>query len=190
MTDRRRDHVRGQGLGPAHRASPAPPLDVLADHHSRIRDLCTLIEYITDRPRTHPEIIAEVSDFVRRELPILISDESDDLLPLMQRRCEPEDEIVRLRTRLDAEHDTALYLLPDALETLDALRDGRADIPEASISLLRTFAAHLHRHLIFENAILIPLARARLTRADLDALRARMEARRGSSQTGGRSDAG
>ena len=165
------------------------PLDFIVEDHDRIRYMCGLIESITEHPETHREVIARVSDFVRAELPVLIGDEGEDLLPLMQRRCEPEDEIGRLRTRLDAEHDTAMYLLPDALETLDALRDGDADVSRASISLLRNFAAHLHRHVIFENAILIPLARARLTAQDISTLRRRMIARRGHGRTGDGDDA-
>ncbi|GKY89978.1 hemerythrin domain-containing protein [Sinisalibacter aestuarii] len=160
------------------------PLDFIVEEHERIRNMCTLIEYIADRPATHPEIIAQVSAFVRSELPFLIDDEGGDLLPLMQSRCEPEDEIGRLRTRLDAEHDTALYLLPDALDTLDALEAGDTGVTAPSLHLLRNFAAHLHRHLIFENAILIPLARARLTPDDISTLRLRMKARRGLDRNG------
>lgn len=158
------------------------PLDFILEDHDRVRTLCSLIEYIVNRPGTHPEIIAQVAAFVRAELPLLVADEGEDLLPLMQRRCEPEDEIDRLRTRLDAEHDTAMYLLPDALETLDALGGGQAGVPEANLHLLRNFAEHLRRHLIFENAILIPLARARLTADDVATLRLRMRARRGLDQ--------
>ncbi|MCB1339321.1 MAG: hemerythrin domain-containing protein [Maritimibacter sp.] len=180
---------RNLGLTPTDVGLLATPLDFIAEDHDRIRNMCALIEYIADRPETHPEIVAQVSSFVRSELPALIADESSDLLPLMQRRCQPEDEIARLRTRLDAEHDTAMYLLPDALETLDALEAGRDDVPEASLHLLRNFAAHLHRHLIFENAILIPLARARLTPDDLNTLRARMTERRGLTQSKDRDDA-
>lgn len=167
------------GLEPTDATLLDRPLDFIVEDHDRIRNMCALIEYILDRPETHPEIIAQVSDFVRAELPVLIGDEGEDLLPLMQRRCEPEDEIDRLRTRLDAEHDTAMYLLPDALETLETLRAGHAGVSEAGLHLLRNFAAHLHRHLIFENAILIPLARARLTPDDISTLRMRMRARRG-----------
>lgn len=167
------------GLGPTSTALLDRPLDFIVEDHDRVRNMCALIEYIVDRPKTHPEIIAQVAAFVRAELPLLITDEEEDLLPMMQRRCAPEDDIDRLQKRLDAEHDTAMYLLPDALETLDALWDGRAGVPEASLHLLRNFAAHLHRHLIFENAILIPLARARLTPDDISTLSLRMRARRG-----------
>lgn len=43
----------------------------------------------------------------------------------------------------------------------------------------RRFSDHARRHLVAENAILRPIARARLTRAVLDALSRRMVSRRG-----------
>lgn len=162
-----------------HAALPDRPLDVIAEDHDRIRTLCTLIDYIADRPGTHPEIISQVSGFVQTELPALIGDEADDLLPLMQRRCEPEDEIERLRARLEAEHATTLALLRDALDTLDALNTGPAGVADDRMDRLRAFAAHLRRHLGFENAVLMPLARARLTPDDKRALGLRMQMRRG-----------
>lgn len=180
---------RTRGLEPSDIGPIDRPLDFIVEERDRIRNICALIEYIADRPATHPEIIAQVARFVRAELPVLIAHEGEDLLPLMQRRCQPEDEIDRLRTRLDAEHDTAMYLLPDALDALDALKEGHANLPEASIHLLRNFAEHLHRHLMFENAILIPLARARLTSEDLATLRARIKTRRGLGGPGGKRDA-
>lgn len=167
----------------------ATPLDFIAEDHDRIREMCALIEQIAGGSDTPPEIVARLTRFVRSELPVLIADESSDLLPLMHRRCHPEDEIVRLRARLDAEHDTAMSLLPDVLETLGALEAGRRDVPASSLTLLQNFAAHLHRHLIFESAILIPLARARLTPDDLKTLRARMTERRGLKPTKGTFDA-
>lgn len=189
MSSHRPPHDRAHGLGPPDASLLDRPLDFIVEGYERIRNMCVLIEYITDRPETHSEIIAQVSSFVRADLPVLIGEEGEDLLPLMQGRCEPEDEIDRLRTRLDAEHDTAMYLLPDALETLDALGNGQADVSEADLHLLRNFAAHLHRHLIFENAVLIPLARARLTPDDIATLRERMKARRGPGGNGDGTDA-
>jgi hemerythrin-like domain-containing protein len=48
--------------------------------------------------------------------------------------------------------------------------------------MLTSFAGHVRRHLVAENAILLPIARARLTRADLARLSAHMRARRGLTQ--------
>lgn len=178
------DQVRAGGLRPTDVGLLDRPLDFILANHDRIRTMCAMIAIVADDPGTPPEIIRQVAGFVRTDLPVLIGDESEDLLPLMQRRCEPEDEIDRLRARLDAEHDTAMYLMPDALAALEALEDGLGPVPEASVHLLRSFAAHLHRHLIFENAILIPLARARLTPEDISSLRLRLMARRGLDRTG------
>jgi hemerythrin-like domain-containing protein len=44
---------------------------------------------------------------------------------------------------------------------------------------LARFAGHARRHLILENAIILPFARLRLTRHDLETLRLRMMQRRG-----------
>ncbi len=50
---------------------------------------------------------------------------------------------------------------------------------EAQTSVLTRFASHVRRHLAAENAILLPIARARLTRRDLQNLSRQMRARRG-----------
>lgn len=156
------------------------PLDFIAEDHERIRAMCELIEEIIEQPAPAPRRARHIAAFIRAELPVLIADEEDDLLPMMLRRCLPEDEIHQLRARLDAEHDKALYLLPDALAILDKMAAG-TQAEEVDRHLLQDFARHLHLHLIFENAILIPLARARLIRRDIETLRRRMMKRRGLS---------
>jgi len=69
--------------------------------------------------------------------------------------------------------------LPKVREILGAcLEAGRVPTaPEAT--RLTCFTRHTHRHLIAVKAILLPLARARLTPRDLHSLSLRMQARRG-----------
>ncbi|MCV2881564.1 hemerythrin domain-containing protein [Actibacterium sp. XHP0104] len=155
------------------------PLDfILRDHH-RLREICAEIDRLAEKDHPTADEAEMVLGFLRQELPQLIDDERDDLLPLMLRRCPPEDEIGRLKDRLDWEHDIVQACLPFVVEAFEGVwLYGRALSPDAAASM-RAFTGHLRRHLIVENAVLIPLARVRLGRADLDMLSLRMLRRRG-----------
>jgi len=64
------------------------------------------------------------------------------------------------------------------LTLLARISDG-AELSGDDCALLTNYANQARRHLILENAIVLPLARVRLTDDDLDTLRLRMMQRRG-----------
>lgn len=73
---------------------------------------------------------------------------------------------------------------PTIQKVLGTLREeGRNASPDEA-QLIAEYANHARRHLIVENAIIVPLARARLTAGDLDTLRLRMQQRRAAAQEG------
>lgn len=108
-------------------------------------------------------------------------DEEEDLFPLLRRRAEPDDEVNAIIGQLSQEHatdDLDARLLVDGLVPFKT-RQMSAAQRSSFRDLLRRFAANERRHLIVENAIVLPLAHARLTQADLNTLGRRMAARRG-----------
>jgi hemerythrin-like domain-containing protein len=165
----------GAGITPVDPALLNRPIDYLHAVHLCERELCALLERIAARGHARTDEIAAARGFLSGDLPAHLEDEEQDLFPLLRLRCEAEDEIDRLLDRLQDDHRHAR---PDARAVLDILRAPSRLSPRAT-GVLRRFADHARRHLILENAILIPFARLRLTGADLDTLRASMRRRRG-----------
>jgi len=159
----------------------AEPLDFFFAEHFRHRQLCRLIDRLGATVFFDADPIAEVVDFLRFEAPIHIIDEEEDLFPLLRRRCQPEDELENVLGVLSAEH-RADAMLGRAVRThLEHCLDTRS-APGASLEGRRdlaAFAAQERRHLALENAVVLPIARLRLTPADLTGLGRRLAARRG-----------
>jgi len=156
------------------------PIDCIADHHLVEREVCALLDRLADPngKAVSRADLAEVIDFLTTELPLHLTDEAEDLFPRMRARCEPEDEIDRAIDRLQAEHAHAGKETEGVLAVLRVLQSGTVEIDGEMRRALSEFAAHARRHLIFENAIILPIARARLTDQDLADMRLAMTRRR------------
>lgn len=157
------------------------PLDFLFIEHYRHRQLCRILEYLAAAPRFEPDLTAKTLDFVRFDLALHVIDEEEDLFPLLRRRCEPEDDIEDVLGRLSGEHATDQEQAKAVRAVLEAALNERRPIAEISgaPATLKAFAAHQRSHLALENAIVMPLARRRVTAVDLDAMSKRLAARRG-----------
>lgn len=155
----------------------ASPLDYVFADHFRHRTLCWMIDQIADARDRDEECIGAVVRFLRDDFGPHVIDEEEDLFPLLRRRAEPEDRIEEVLGELSQEH-AANKLDADAIVEGLSVATGRR-FTKAFRGLLHRFAANERRHLIVENAIVLPLARVRLTFDDLRNLGRRMAARRG-----------
>lgn len=161
----------------------ATPLDYLLADHFRQRTLCRMIDQIANAQERDDACIAAVLRFLSEDFGPHMLDEEEDLFPLLRRRAEPEDQIDDVLGALSQEHTT------DGLDA-DAIKKGLAEVDaEGQFTpvfrdLLHRFAANEKRHLIVENAIVLPLARVRLKASDLRQLGRRMAARRGITYPG------
>lgn len=157
------------------------PLNWLFADHYRHRQLCRLLERVGNATVLLRDEAREIVDFLRHDMPLHIIDEEDDLFPLLRRRCQPADELGALLGALSAEHRDDLEqarALASGLER--ALTDGQAPGRDRDTRRLFTeFALHDRRHIALENAVVLPIARLRLTAADLRSLSVRLAARRG-----------
>lgn len=159
----------------------AEPLNWLFAEHYRHRHYCSLIEQIAAAAVVPHEDIQATLGFLRRDLPLHIVDEEDDLFPLLRRRCQPEDELDLALGKLSADHRDDIDAVAQLVEVLEAaLRQERpvSDDPQAQ-QLLTAFVARERSHIALENAVVLPIARLRLTQEDLDLFSRRMAARRG-----------
>ena len=157
------------------------PVDFLFAEHYRQRVVLNHLERAAADPAMpdRARVVKAILEYLRRDLPYHVQDEERDLFPLMRKRCLAKDRIDAVFRILSAEHagdDELADLLIDALEQ----RRGSGDQAPA-IALERVahaFAETQRRHLVWENTLVLPLARQRLTDPDLVRLGRKMAARR------------
>lgn len=179
MTHDHSEMRRGDGLTPTDPLLLAHPLDFIAQDHYRERTICAMLDRVASPVPADSAILANAQAFLRHELPLHLMDEEQDLFPLMQSRCPEEDEIDQVIERLLSDHGHAGNDTPAILDILTALQaDARGATPP-EMQMLIDYATHSRHHLIVENAIILPLARVRLTDRDLETLSLRMQQRRG-----------
>ena len=164
----------------AEAADPVDALEFILFEHLRHRQMCKALERLAAAPEFDPEHIARLADFIRFDLTLHVIDEEEDFFPLLRERCLPEDGIETVLDQMTKEHAEDKSLSERVRDVLTrclierkppcALADGA--------EVLRSFAQHEKRHMVLENAVVIPLARRRLTAKDLAVLGERFAARR------------
>lgn len=157
------------------------PLEWFAIEHVRHRQFCAEMHAIADRTAFDPQPIVALVEFLRHELGRHLADEEQDLFPLLRKRGRPEDNVDEVLARLEGEHRGDLahgHALRAHLERCLETRTAPGRDPAVKLAL-DAFASQELRHLALENAVVLPLARLRLTPRDLKALSRRLAARRG-----------
>ena len=156
------------------------PLDWFAAEHERHREICSMMRDLAGARDVLPEPLAAVAQFLRQDMPRHLAEEEQELFPLLRKRAQPEDDVDQVLGRLCAEHggDRARAAdLERAVARCLAAREPPAQDPQFAAALA-SFATHELQHLALENAVVLPLARLRLTARDLANLRRRLAARR------------
>lgn len=157
------------------------PLDVMAKACNRLKQMCVLTAEVASEQ--NPELV-ELSRLVavlRRDWALQLADEQEDILPILQLRKRPGDELSAAFREVRANHAMIRPQLEHCAAELERLRQGdltalaTSGIADATV----TVVASLHRHLCMTTAIILPIARLRLTEADVAALRDGLLARRG-----------
>ena len=159
------------------------PLDVIAADNLRERQICADLDRVATSDVLEPNLAQLALHFLIEEFGVHIRDETEDLIPLLRRRCPPDENIDRTITRLRSDQESAQALLPQIQSVLADCLDASRVPTRTEAALLLVFTRHTRRHLTAENAILLPLARVRLTDLDLESLCLRMQARRGITQS-------
>jgi iron-sulfur cluster repair protein YtfE (RIC family) len=181
--------LRGSGETPTNPSLIANPLDFISEDHLRERQVCAVIDGLATADALDRRSATVVLRFLNEELNVHLRDESEDLFPLLARRCTEEDAIEGAIARIRADQDEAMGLLPEVRAMLAGCLDRGVSLTAGERTVLSRFAGHVRRHLVAENAILLPIVRARLTRADLRTLSTHMRTRRGLSDLAETTDA-
>jgi hemerythrin-like domain-containing protein len=164
------------------------PDDLLIDpiawffaEHQRHRQFCDLMQRTAMANGFDENVIGWLLDFVVHELALHVLDEEEDLFPLMRRRCQPEDKLEAILGRLSGEHAKDLTRAAAVRRHLETCLRQRVPISRNNVRrrALEAFAAHERGHLALENAVVLPIARLRLTERDLVDLSNRLAMRRG-----------
>lgn len=159
----------------------AEPLDYIFAEHFRQRVLCNALDEIADQKQPDHQMIKAVLRFLRVDFAPHMQDEEHDLFPLLRKRAEPGDRIDDVIGQLTQEHAADRLDAKLITEGLSKVLAGKAATGATSSlgKVLHRFAENERNHLTLENAIVLPLARARLTSDDLDEISQQMAARRG-----------
>ncbi len=157
------------------------PIGYIRSEHDRQLRLCDRIDRLVRerRPGALRQEAQALLAYLTEELPLHCRDEEEDLFRLLRRACLPEDRIETVLSELDRDHATELFLGHHVVAQLKAL-DGRRPVPDETRLYrdLLAFAESQRRHLEWENTVVLPLARKRLSAADLAEMGRNMAARR------------
>jgi hemerythrin-like domain-containing protein len=157
------------------------PIDWFLAEHQRHRQFCALMRRASTATVFDEELVSWLLDFVVHELTQHVWDEEQDFFPLLRDRALPEDEVDEVLGRLATEHAKDLGHARVVQQHLEACLGQRLPLGRSAARrrALQAFSAQQLRHLALENAVVLPLARLRLTAADLGVLSQKLAARRG-----------
>ena len=159
------------------------PLSHFAEEHLRQREVCAMLDTLAAAARPDRDMARAALRYLSTALPRHMRDEAQILFPLLRQRSAPEDEINDTLRRLDADHAQSTRALDAVIAALGRLASSGGALTAEEATTITGFAAHERRHLIVENAIVLPLARVVLTAGDLEALRGAMVRRREAIQS-------
>jgi hemerythrin-like domain-containing protein len=173
-----------------HRESPDPdtfedPLDFIREDHARQLRMCNLLDAFTEKLELEPvmPLASALLDYVTGDLPLHTQDEEQDLRPALEERCEPEDGVADVLKQMSKEHELNRDLVSFLIDDLEALADGRTlSNPVRLLMNMKEFSETQRQHVTWEERVMLPLARQRLTAEDLAKIGRNMAARRKESE--------
>jgi len=144
------------------------PLEYLFAEGCRILRICDVLDMVAADPSRIGRLAAPaLMDFLRLDLPRHLDDMEKDLLPLVEGALLVGDAADGALAQLSREHAVDRKRAEHLITALEPLADGRVLDSERELTVMaQAFAEAQRRHLAWEEAVLYPLARARL-RADL-----------------------
>ena len=174
-------------------AANSPNIDVLPPNmmkeplvwffaeHYRHRKICRMLQDYSKSVILERKQIEDILKFLDFEIPLHIVDEERDLFPLLRRRCKAEDNMDQILEDLSADHAIDLQNCEKLTSYLDqALNEGRGlGVRRSWVDTIHQYCKDQLHHIAIENAVVLPIARIRLTKADLKKLGRNLAKRRG-----------
>ncbi len=149
------------------------PLDRIFAQHLRHREAAQIMAFIADGDElSRPdklEIYALLGAFLAADFIDHTVEEEQAFFPLLREHCEPQDGIDRVLDRLSGDHAIDNKFREDLVRALSNAADG-GDLDASVRRQFRAFSEHVRQHIALENAVVLPIARARLNAAALQRL--------------------
>ena len=144
-------------------------LDCIEKEHQAERNLCDMLERIADSLLEPLDTVQASTGIValRSCLKRHVALEEIYLYPVLTKRLCPGDLAENLLEHIRCEHTADESLAHDTADQLEqALVSGRVENPEMLGYMLRGFFECRRRHIAWEDSIILPLARYRLSAKD------------------------
>ena len=142
------------------------PLDLILKEHDTHQVLCNLLEEIADSLPADVDLKkARVAvEALKNELPLHHRVEEEALFPTLIKYASDEDNVNEIVDRLNEEHVVDESFAEELIEILEDLAQGNP-IEDANMFgyMLRGFFENYRRHIMWENNVVLPLARRRLS---------------------------
>lgn len=167
-----------QALSPSSGASLSP-IDRLVAMRLELQAFCAIIRALTSNvsPELFRVMAGGLARFLSQDFVRIVTEEQEGLLVYLRRRLMLGDELDALIGHLHDEHrqdcEQARILSGRCGEFASGVETDWPDLLEA----LSTFAEQQRRHLIWEDATILPVARDRLQADDLQSWNAEMTRR-------------
>lgn len=156
-----------QRPGPAlHRSA----LDLIEHEHRMQEHLCDILEKIADclPHEVDPQLCRKAVQALRHDIPLHHRDEELGLFPLLNKYAQNMPVIKMAIQRLETEHDSDEGFAGELIEQLENLaQGGRSGNANMLGYMLRGFFEGYRRHIHWEDAVIMPLARQHLSADDL-----------------------
>ena len=121
-----------------------------------------------------------IRGFLAEDMNLHMQDEETDLFPALARRCKSHELVDEILFQLTSEHELDKGLIDPILDALREIVEGRAAQNTSRLARsVRAFVETQHRHLNWENRVVLPMAETHLTDADKQAIGRSMAVRRG-----------
>lgn len=158
------------------------PIEYIFADHCRQRDMCKVLQSLA-KQKTSAEAAVQSAELVleclTHDLPLHIADEEKDLFPYLKKRAKPKDNVDNLLRLLSMEHERDHQLVTAVVAGLEKMPRGLSAEETSDFNTAAEVLAASHlSHLDWENAVVLDLARRRLTDDDQKAMAISMAARR------------
>lgn len=155
------------------------PLDHLIGRRIDLQAFCAILKQPPAGGQGLAQALATAAAaYLAEDFLLLVAEEEESLLPLLQRRLLLGDDLDELFRQLNDEHSQdRAQALSLAAQCRDFADGGAGDWPDLCEALAQ-FAERQRRHLVWEDATILPLARARLSEDDMQKWRGQLQLRR------------
>jgi len=157
------------------------PLGWWYAEHERQRELFSRFELLALAPDFDAALTERLLVFLREDFPNHIQEEEREWFPRLRMRARPDDDFANILTTVTKDHKEELIEMAKLFDPLQALCTAKSPLSqEQELSrAISDLAKRERQHLAIENAIILPIARLRLTPEDRLAVSHAIALRRG-----------